>query len=192
MGFFLASIQQVLLIIRVIQSLWIPALSLSFTENTKQNLTTSNTKILAQPQHFRKSCEALLSVWNLAEIAPSAYTGLKLAHETRYYTSAAPIFITYAMTNSALDVTDFFSTGRSYYGSCTGNYASNYVPWITFLLKSPAQELSSLSSSLLKLSDFKAPTSTAASFVQYALSTAGTSYFECKKEMHSVLLKYFC
>lgn len=189
-GFFLAWIQQVLLIIRVIQSLWIPVLSLLFTENTEQTLTTSNSKILAQPNHFRKSCDALVSVWNLAEIAPRTYAGLKLASGTRYYTAAAPIFITYTMTSRAWDMTDFFRTGRSYYGSCTSNYASNHVPWITFLLKSPAQELSSLSSLLLKLSDLKAPTSTAASFIQYALSTA--SAFEHKKEMHFVLPKYFC
>lgn len=108
MGFFLTWIQQVLLIIGVIQSLWFPALSLLFIKNTNQNLTTSNSKILAQPKRFRKSCEALVSVWNLAEIVPSTYTGLKLASGTRYYTSPVHIFITYTTTNRTLDMTDFF------------------------------------------------------------------------------------
>lgn len=46
---------------RLTQSLQIPALSLLRTENTKQNLTTSNSKILAQPEHFRKPWEALVT-----------------------------------------------------------------------------------------------------------------------------------
>ena len=133
-----------------------------------------------------------MSVCDLAAVVPSTHAGLKLASGTRHYPPPAPIFITHTTTSRALDMTDFCRTGRSYYSSCTGNHAGNYVPRITFLLQSPAQKLSSLSSSLFKLSDLKAPTSTAARFGQYALSTAGASYSECKKEMHSVLLKYFC
>lgn len=163
-----------------------PSESLPFhysLQKRKENLTTSSSSRLPQPKHFRKSCEGFMPIWNPAEIAPSACGDLKLASGTRHY-AAAPIFIIYTTTNRALGMTGFvfFSTGRSYYGSCTGNYASHCVPWITFLLKSPAQELSSLSSSLLKLSDLKALTSTAANFIQYALSTVGASYFECKKK----------
>lgn len=181
--FYLAWIWQVLPIIRFIQPLWISALSLSL-EKRKKNLTTSSSKTLPQPKHFRKSCEGFTPIWNPAEIAPSACSDLQLASGTRHY-AAAPIFIIYTTTNRALGMRGFFfffSTGRSYNGSCTGNYATQCVPWITFLLKSPAQELSSLSSSLLKLSDLKALTSTAADFIQYALSTVGASYFECKKK----------
>lgn len=39
---------------------------------------------------------------------------------------------------------DLCRIGTGSYSSCTGNYARNCVPWITFLCQAPAQDLSSL------------------------------------------------
>lgn len=101
--FFLAWIQQVLLFIEVTQSL-----PFHYYLQKKQTkiLTTYNFKILAQPEHFRKPCEAWASVWSPAEMVPSAE--LKLANGTRYRSPTTPIFITYTTTSKALDMTDFF------------------------------------------------------------------------------------
>lgn len=104
--FYLDWIWQVLPVIRFIQPLWISALSLFFREKEK-NLTTSSSKTLPQPKHFRKSCEGFTPIWNPAEIAPSACSDLQLASGTRHY-AAAPIFIIYTTTNRALGMRGFF------------------------------------------------------------------------------------
>lgn len=157
---FLAWIWQVLLIIRLFKSLCITT------------LTIPHRKHITKPCHSQ--FQSFSSAWTLQEILWRFYINLKPSRNCSNRIqqpgvgTAAAIVITYTLTSRVQAMTGFFSTGRNYYSSCTGNYASHCAPWITFLFKSPAQELSSLSSSLLKLSDSKALTSTRASFAQYS------------------------
>lgn len=182
---FLAWIWQVLLITRLIQSLCIATLLLFFLQRT-QNKTLP----LPIPEFFL----SLNTSGNPMMVLCQFETQQKPLHSHTAAWSWHCCGHRYHCHSSsrARATTGFFSTGTGHCSSCTANYTSHCAPWITFLFESPAQELSSLSSSLLKLSDWKALIPTGASFAQYSLSTIDASYFDSKKEILCVGLGYLC